>query len=510
MRQPAALAAVFLIALAAMAVMRHSTVLGPGLANDSIQYVRGAQYLLDGEELQRRLRDGSIGAMVEWPPAYPVAVAALGLSGVHLYRGARWLSIILFGANVLLIGLGILRWSGGQAWAAVLGALLATASVALLQIHAWAWSEPLFLFFTLAGLLLLGEYVESAQPRLLALAAAAGALTRYSGLALVGAGVLCLLLLAKTPLLRRARMAVVFAAVGATPVLLWMTYNLYRAGSATGKDLAFHNPLGKLPQGVFTVSSWLVPGAVRAPERWWLFALWLLALAALGIWLFAVAHRLHSPMRPLAVPIIFIPSYAALTLFSLVFIDIVPALDDRIMCPILVPGLIAAGSALGLAASSTRAQPAKLLALALCGVLLLSYAVAGEQWVQRTHRNGNGFTGRQWRDSPTLQAARELIAGLPANAPIVTNADSALNYLTGRLVMGPPHRVFPTSLRPNAGFNDELAHMALKLHEGKGIMVVFDFWGWPAAGPNEEELQEAFGLVLVQRLKDGSIYRAGP
>jgi len=123
----------------------------------------------------------------------------IGVFGIDPLNGARWLGVFLFGANILLVGLVINRYTHGF-WTSVFGSFIMLSSVDMLNIHSMAWSEPVFIMFGLLGLFLLALHLEN--PRSLLLIASSGGialafLARYTGVAFVATGMAGVFLLGR-------------------------------------------------------------------------------------------------------------------------------------------------------------------------------------------------------------------------------------------------------------------------------------------------------------------------
>jgi len=131
---------VALVALAGIAGAAIVTRAGSGLDADSITYLDAAQNLAAGRGLA--LTPGlSVESnplqrvpLTHHPPLFPAILAMFQTLGVDPLAGARWLNVLLFGVNALLVGLIVRRWTGSGALA-ILGALLVTASVDLFRAH---------------------------------------------------------------------------------------------------------------------------------------------------------------------------------------------------------------------------------------------------------------------------------------------------------------------------------------------------------------------------------------
>ncbi len=145
----------------------------------------------------------------KYPPAYPLALAAMMRAGAETWTAFKTLSILLTGLSAAFCFLWVRRLRGTGAAAAV--ALLYGLSPTALYGSSWVLADPLFAALTLAGLWLLtpnraaaapaapqpSDAVPAAQPRPWTLAAGLALavvayFTRAAGLPLVVAAVLWL------------------------------------------------------------------------------------------------------------------------------------------------------------------------------------------------------------------------------------------------------------------------------------------------------------------------------
>lgn len=216
------------IALAAAALPLVATQkYGVGATPDSVAYLFAA----------RGLRTGSLhtyygGQYITWPPGYPALLAAI--PGNPLVT-ARYLDAFCLAALAVLVGIWM-KEATGRLLGLAAAALVAT-SIPLLYVHLFLWSEPLFILLTTASLFCLARHRVRPGTRVLlvaALLAGLAGLTRYSGIALVAIGVMLLLVDATGSLRSRLRAALLFAAIGAGPLAVWLMRNWVISRTLTG------------------------------------------------------------------------------------------------------------------------------------------------------------------------------------------------------------------------------------------------------------------------------------
>ena len=87
-------------AIAGTLIIHHATRQGIAITTDSTVYITVARNLLQGQGFVQ-----SPGTpLTHFPPLYPAALALSGILGGDLLVGAKWLQILLYVANSLLVG----------------------------------------------------------------------------------------------------------------------------------------------------------------------------------------------------------------------------------------------------------------------------------------------------------------------------------------------------------------------------------------------------------------------
>ncbi len=504
-----------LLSLTGILVLAFATKWGAGISPDSATYIGAARSLLEGKGLNIPFGSAEAKPITHYPPLYPLLLSAIGILGPDPQIGARWLNILLFGANILIAGLIINRYALGSILVSLLGSFLILSSVDMLAIHAWAWAEPLFIFFGFSGLYLLARYLENPKRLLLLASSAAIALaflTRYPGIAFVATGIVGLLFLnTKTPR-DRIRDACTFLAISSLPTALWMTRNMYVAESLTNRKAAFH-PItaNKISVGLHTVSTWIVPTKLSGVSAGIIIVA---AISGVAILHRILAQREEKPEEenapkeksPASIPRLtglFVFFYMVLLAVSISFFDAHTALNSRIMSPVffaLVVSLMCL--AYGLAQHMQRRRATKIICVALSVMLAAFYLYRGSGWVWHTSNNGLGFSSKKWQQSKAVRHVKEL----PEGILVFSNAPDALYTLTGRSALWIPAKVDPGDRQVNQDFSYELAEMKRGLEQANGVVVYLDTARWRWYLPLENELVEALSLRPMRTSDEGTIY----
>ncbi|MCJ7512525.1 MAG: hypothetical protein MUO23_06095, partial [Anaerolineales bacterium] len=223
--QRLALGIVACLALAGAALVAWATPFGPSVGSDSVAYLLSAESLLSGDGLGIRNASGDFAPLYpHFPPAYSVVLAAGGAFTRDLTADARWINVLAFGLLVATVGAAPILLAGDSPFGIML-AVVALSSAALLRQFTAAMSEPFFILLATLGMFLLAASLIAFRRATFygaALALATACLTRYVGLAFVGAGGLSVLSLGGGRWARRARRALAFTVAGCLPLLAWL------------------------------------------------------------------------------------------------------------------------------------------------------------------------------------------------------------------------------------------------------------------------------------------------
>ena len=247
--------------------------------------------------------------LTHFPPGYSLALALTACFFHHdIFLGARWLNIFLFAVNTILIAGWVYKRTDSLPLT-LFAAGISISSLDLLRIYSMAWSEPLFLFFTFGGLWMLEKHLDRASMAALLMAAlctAAAVLTRYAGIAGIGAGLLILFVCQKKSTAQKLKETAVFGSVSGLPMVGWFLRNFFLTHDATNRKFVFHPVLHQAVQAAqSTLSLWLFQG--RLPQVWAIPVGVLVIVTALGIgWRYKKSPFFSTP---LVVPVIFSLSY---------------------------------------------------------------------------------------------------------------------------------------------------------------------------------------------------------
>jgi hypothetical protein len=437
-------------------------------------------------------RDGEWNPLVWYPPLFPAILAIPGLIGIDPLVGARWVNALFFGANIFAVGSILRVMSPAFYWPAILASFLVLTSTEMYEIHAMAWSEPAFIFFTLLGLAALALYLESCRRAFLVVAAVFAGLafsTRYVGIVLVFVGGFALLFLSRQGKQNKILDALLFGAIAGGPAAIWLVRNrLLGAAPAGGREVRTHIVSGwVLTDGLKNLASWFLPLPLSGSA-----AGGLLLCGATLLIIFAVKtcsqDEANTKSRYFVfVFTIFVLAYVAFVILSISFIDAGGKLDNRYLSPVYIVALIILIWAIS--QQSMGAPPFVMTAmLSFIVIVTLMHLGRAPAWISREHYNGIGYGSTKWRGSRMI----EYVRNLPSDTVIFSNGSDAIYLLANRVTKSIPVR--PAS---------EPALAAMRANDAR--LMYFKSIDWRPYLLSLEELKGELSLGVDLDAEDGEV-----
>jgi hypothetical protein len=466
---------------------------GPGLDPDSMSYVGAAESLARHHAL--RIPAGSwsdadsTAALGHFPPGFPLAIALPVMLGAPPVQAARGVEAAAAFATVALAA-----WLVGTAAGAGAGLLagavfLVTPSFAF--DHWQVVSEPLCIALLVATLVLM---VTSRRPWTYGLAAAAAGMVRYAAFASTGAVAVWAYGVSggRAERLRRA-------AVAAAPSILAQSVWWLRTAAEKGevRHFGLRGAWGPtLRELGGTLGTWLAPSVPSA----WLAAPVAAAVGAFALFVIVRAARADeaaatepavTPRRVVGAAALLMAVYAALVLFSRLFVDLTIPLDLRLLSPFIVLAQVGAVTAFGAAWRGWR-RGVRVTAALVWTLWLAGSAHASVVAVRDALDGGWGYAGDEWRTSRLGEYLRTEARA----AAIFSNNTATAYFVTGR-----PSRDVPGSLD-----QDSVVAFGRVLRERRGVLVRFPFDLRSGAPP--DSLANRLGLIEMARFPDGVVWRS--
>ncbi|OGO27138.1 MAG: hypothetical protein A2W33_07540 [Chloroflexi bacterium RBG_16_52_11] len=412
------------------------------MISDSFQYISSARNLAAGNGLGYTIGK-HILPLVHYPPLYAVVLSPFERIGIDTIQGARVLNAILLGVNAFLVGISIYLVTKSQPFS-LLGAFLMAIQAALIGVHSWALSEPLYLSFLMLSFLFLGVWLKVKPTRqswigfvLSASCAGLAMLTRYVGATVLLTGMLGIALFSKIDFKRKTFEVLAWSAIAALPINLWLLRNYYLASSFTGRSVGIHL-LTRKNLGVFTnqVLTWFLPSSLvngREVILLVVFVMVLVGLIIIGVLAYsrgglgsrqAVLVRLTSYHPTFYLYLLHIPVYVGLLFLSKSLFDEGTGMSDRILIPLYVSLSITLVVLLQ-QAWATRNLFVRSALLLTCSYLVLFTSFGAATTARQLHQNGPGGA-KERITSQSFTYLRSVEEG-----PIYSNSPSSIYLRTG-------------------------------------------------------------------------------
>ncbi|MHC1783404.1 MAG: glycosyltransferase family 39 protein [Anaerolineaceae bacterium] len=473
--------ALLLLGAIGITMLVYATPFGPGLINDSVIYLGGAENILEGHGYSRTSGGGEIKAITVNPPFYPILVAAVSLAGFSFIKSALLISLACFLINAVLVG-AILRKLTHSDLFAIFGVALFVVSDSFIAAHTFALTEPLFITLSLGAVLCLAEFLDHGKIKTLILSAilvSLSYLTRYIGIANLAVGLLSLLVFLPG-WGKKIRNSLIFLGVSLIGGTVWLLRNMLAAGTAANRSIGFH-PLtaDKIREGVVTFWAWLLPERFnlvdRFPVFWDLLTYTLLACLVVGaafVWIRTLKKEkteIGSTERLALVVTAWAVAYFGALLFSLTFADASTALENRILAPMFVFLLMLFVYGLG-RWLSTAVNGLMLTGLAVMVIMFLSLVYDGRREVIDLRVDGQGYASSYFRNSPTIEAVKNL----PEDIILYSNRVPAINLLAERNAYALLAPIDPLTREQRPDYHETLLSIRERLMNGEVVVVIFE------------------------------------
>lgn len=494
------LALSLLLSCLGIALILHYTRLIPGVGGDSVQYVMGAESLLEGKGYARLSGGGEIRPITGFPPLYSLVLAGIGWMSVDPFEGARLLNAALFGGSIFLTGLLIFRHTASLV-ASLIGSALVLTSLSLVSIHGMVMTEPLFIFLMLLAIYNLVRYLDTQRLHFLVISGlmvSLSTMTRYIGLSLFGAGVLSILLLSRTHWKRRLMDCVVFGGLTVVPLYFWFRRNAIVSGTAVNRELIYHPMQAKLLRVFLAeILSWFAPRILALPRTLRNLLVVVTTLPWLVIFYF---HEVRNFFRKMSetrkafwtlpwVLAFYVGGYTAILIVNSTLLDAGTTMSapSRYLTPVFVVVVMVFVIAIHrLVEGWRKGIVPRMLAVTIGVALIIIYALQVIELVREPFSVGGYFEYKLKR----MEAVREFEA-LDLEAPIISNNPEMIYVMSNRTAYMWPIQYDVYKLEDRDDFDAQVEATREKLLDG-GLLVVF---GWP-----EGAEMLVFDLLETERL----------
>ncbi|HON91568.1 MAG TPA: hypothetical protein PKZ07_08405 [Sedimentisphaerales bacterium] len=472
---------------------------GVGVSPDSAGYLCAARNVLAG----RGYRTLCDSPYTSWPPLFPTLLAALGLVGLDPACGARLLNAAAMGGIVFVSGLFFRRCLTSSALA-VMGICSIVLSFPLLSLAGMAWTEPVFVLLIAWFVLAISAYRQTRRKAFLVTAAVLTALCslqRYTGVTLIGAGVVLILWPGSNASLRRRLQHLGwFGVIASVPLGLWMVRNHRLTSLFTGhvRQRSIYTLTENLVTAADTITKWFVPEEVSLPMRG---AIIVAAVVGAGTAIL-ILRVMGGAVQKRGCICVWSAGLVALIYLPLIVHTHqvgVPdeMMNDRYLAPLALIGpwlgfVLIDMLVLGLRRDSLGGSRVAFALIVFSGLWLIHPLHRTYTMLTFQMQDGaGGYSRMEWRESPLT---RWLLAH-PLQEPVRSNAPDALYALTGVDARVSPHRTW------------DLKEFERRILGGQGETLV-----WFRLSPRSylfdlDELVFVLPLRRIVSFPDGGVYR---
>ena len=501
------------IAIGGGLVLNHATPFGLGLRDDSFTYISGAETFAESLRYGRVSSEHIFKPITNFPPFYSISIAILQILGLNIFVAARYLNLFLFVFLILITGYGIFNITQ-SCIASIIGSLLILTSEVLISQFSWALSEPLFITLILIALLLFYFYIRK-QGRMSYLIASSIFLglaffTRYAGIAFILSAIITIILYRENELRYKVREAMILLGVAIGPLLLFGLRNLILTGNLSNRPPPhFHPPISEFwINGGKTIIRWF------SPDRFidnleGIQVLFVVLIASTITFLILVrlfgffkqqhVDLMNNPSLFTRILVLWIFVYIVFLLITVLFLDRLTPLNNRILAPIHFFVLIFI--TLSFSQVSKRIGAWGRIFFIITGILVVGFqSYRAYHLLMDLNRDGRGYASIQWRESETLR----FICDMPS-VPIYSNDLPAIYFHCHRFARSIP---YPVNLAIQEA-NDEYLSEIILMHEEimkKDGLVAFIGWYGDARLERTGFVEVVKGMTLIKTFDDGLIY----
>ena len=515
MKKIAFLIAVIILCAGVAALFLYTTPDGVGLTNDSSAYIGGARSLMARKGYVRIGGDGLPRPITHFPPFYSIVLAVVSrIVKLDPLETAKWVNLVCSVLNQALFMIALLVLTGSHL-AAVLGGITFLCAGPVLQAHVYGLSEALYLVLFLTMLILSVRAVRKRSVwiwLLIGLLAGALSLTRYAGLAAVGA-VAVYLLCALPSWNLRIECLLLYLAAFNIPFGYWMSKSSAEGESAVNRLISLHLPsASKVEEGIRNFAGFFLPefgGIVDKHLKLWGYAISAgLVLLLAGVVIYGL-RGFFKPSDRLSKSAVFPPAlhgavYMVMLILTVCYIDGSTLFDNRILLPFYVCAMLM------IDAFCARFLSQKGWGIAAAAVMLGFAALLLEDeidLIREFHKNGQGMAGVEWRESETRLAAKEL----PADHLLFSNRQTALSLLNNQPSYILPPMFDAASFTERETFDAEKAWIDDEVLSGHAFVVLFNYQEMMEDENDREWLELVLaGLPVLSEYKDGAIFGLDP
>lgn len=490
------------------ALLSQATARGIGVSPDSVGYLTGSSSLVKDQALLRLDPEGNFIFATNFPPAFPLSLAVLQKLGLTPDNSARALNTILFCLNGFVVMVFVYMMTSRSIVFTALAGYFFFSSKLMLYLHAMAWTEPLYIFLSLLGIVSLGQYLKLEKLRYLWFTIAfvgVAVLTRYAGVSLLLTGGFILLFLDSKGLVCKFKRVGLFLLAG-MPLAVWLLRNEILGGNAVNRGLAIHLPSISFYQD-----------ALNEFAQWILCYSQMPFLKTLGVSLcvFLIVLLYYSKRRFDSKDILLSGTLLVSVCYFLIyvlFIVVIAAFGDgRVLLDFRTQGVLFPLGLICLMVFACDAIKSKGVyrcvgVILICAIAVLgrNYFVEAKNWVIAAQHEGLWYKKDVWQNDSFVKWIKES----QDQRVIYSNGSDVILYLTDK-----PTRLFPeifhkTLLISNENYEEEIKQLKGFIEKDEVVLYYFNNIIWREFFPSREKLENDLKIRMLPFGEGGWVYPA--
>jgi 4-amino-4-deoxy-L-arabinose transferase-like glycosyltransferase len=497
--------ACFIVALVLGLLMTQA---GPGISPDSAYYIRTGESIFHGQGFYQI--EGE--PYTQWPPLYPLSIAAFMHLGFDAEQAARLIPILCFALFMFpVFFLGKVLCSVVAGYAACLILLVFTP---LLFITSYAWTEMPYIFFSLMAILFLVKFGENdrAGTTMLCFAGlftALAILSRYIGVVLLPVGLVAIILKNKSRLKNMVYQLSLFGLISVLPIVFWLYRNFTLTGNLVGysgsSTIGLFADINSILVTIFKDFLFsLLPQQLNPG-----FTYLALAIIAAGFILLVVLTRTYSTGRKVEIKYpgknYIVILYIAVYLVTLVIIRQIwqhDTMGTRQTGPVYPFLILAAISFIFYAYRKIEKPTIKPLLFRVITILCFLFFMlqaSGSLSFYQSAKLGQGYNSPSWRNE---QGINWIINNAPGNSVIYSDVAEGVGFLIKK----------PVRFLPQSGSEKTVDEFVDKLrNDEQSFIICFkEVYHRPYLLSNSEltETNQKYGVpVIIADFPNSTIWR---
>ena len=460
-------------------IILYSTPYGMGLVNDSSAYINGARNLLAGDGYSRTAGNGAAVPLTHFPPFLSMVLASFGRFGIDALQAIRIVNSVLFGINIMLVGIVVYAMTKSTFFS-ILGAALFLLSETIISIHTFALSEPLFIFLFFISILLIHSHLVFPKfVKIIILGIITGLiyLTRYIGVSVFGA-LFIIFLMQDINAKGKIKNLLFYLLTSAILPLIWSIRNALLTGNFANRTIYYH-PISehKWFEGIANFWDWIFPGNFnlygRSPKLFmWLLIIIIFSILYLGVihvWQYIKMNKKNQDQLIFIGIIAELFIYLAVLIFSMTFVDPVTIFENRMIAPLYLCLIIISMVILNkIWQKGNRCH--KTLVTIIVVVFLLSFGRDSYILVNNLHNDGQGFASSWWHNPEMINDIKSL-----EDKIIYSNRITALYLITERPAFTLPSPEEIRDIDKSSNTDQQLNQIRSNVIDGDAVILMFGY-----------------------------------